>query len=89
MKLFDEIYQHIGERKGTNSSFLLAQAPLSACSNSFRGPSLLDVSVGLDHENKEIIVRLMNVRTGADYSNTAQDMMVGKILDVYPNLRID
>ena len=88
MQILNEIYNDIEKHQGSKSSSIMAQAVLSACATSYRGPSLLSVSVNLDDDNKERIFRLMRIREESDYSNDDQYKMLGKVIGLYPGLEI-
>ena len=53
----------------------LAHAVAGACSQKY-GVSLLRVSVGLDYDNKQLVLRLLDIIREPDYSNAAQDEML-------------
>ena len=55
----------------SSSSYVMANALASACNTNY-GVSLLDASVRLDGENKQLFNRLANIREEPDYCNDAQ-----------------
>ena len=86
MEILNEIYDVIEEHRYSNSSKVMAKAVLSACSCGYDAPPLLAMS-GFDDENKERIFRLINICEQGDFSNAAQDEMIGKVLKLYPELK--
>lgn len=71
MEIIDQVIETI-DGQYSSSSHVLANALASACNSSY-GVSLLDASVRLDGENKQLFNRLANIRQEPDYSNAAQD----------------
>jgi hypothetical protein len=71
MEVIDQVVEKLDEHRGTGSSQVLANALASAC-NSDYGVSLLDASVRLDAQNKQLFNRLANIRQEPDYSNADQ-----------------
>jgi hypothetical protein len=71
MDIIDQVIEKI-DGHCSGSSHVLANALASACNSSY-GVSLLDASVRLDGENKQLFNRMANIRQEPDYSNADQD----------------
>ena len=72
MKIIDKVIAQISEHRFSGSSEYLAMALASACNNHYK-ISMLDASVKLDTENKNLLFELMNIAQQPDFSNDAQD----------------
>lgn len=72
MKIIDKIIEQINEHRFSGSSEYLAIALASACNSSY-SVSLLDASVKLDTESKELFIELINIAQQPDFSNADQD----------------
>jgi hypothetical protein len=72
MKLIQKIIAQIEEHRFSGSSALLASALASACNSQYK-ISLLDASVKLDADNKQLLAELMCIAQQPDFSNAAQD----------------
>jgi hypothetical protein len=75
MKLLEEVKNTIRELGRCKATGTLAHAAASACSQLY-GVSLLRICVGLDHSNKELVLKLFNITNQIDFSNRAQDEML-------------
>jgi hypothetical protein len=72
MEVIDKLIERIKEGGKSSSSTYLAVALASACSNKYK-VSLLDASVRLDRESKELLKLLISIAQQPDYSNADQD----------------
>lgn len=72
MKIIDKIIAQISEHRFSGSSECLAVALASACNSGYK-VSLLDASVKLDTESKQLLIELMNIAQQPDFSNADQD----------------
>jgi hypothetical protein len=57
------------------AAFTVSHAAAAACSQKY-GVSLLRISAGLDYDNKQLVLRLLDIIREPDYSNAAQDEML-------------
>jgi len=85
MYILDKIIDQIEKHKGTKSSYVLAQAVVSACSER-PCPSLLKMAVVLDDDSKDMIIRLLSIVRESDYSNQDQDDACSRIFSLFPEL---
>lgn len=86
MKIIDEVLSTISMHRFSDSSQLMAQALLSACSSRYHAPSCLLASVSLDSKNNARLQRLMRITHEIDFNNTDQDDAIESVLDLFPNL---
>lgn len=73
MLIIDRIIAQIGEHRFSGSSEFLAKALASACNSRYK-VSMLDASVKLDAQSKQMLIELMNIAQQPDFSNADQDM---------------
>lgn len=78
MEILNKIFDIIEAHPKTSSSGVLAKAMASACDSQYT-VSLLDVSVKLDDNGKELVDRLARIAQEADYSNAAQYQAIKKL----------
>jgi hypothetical protein len=72
MKIIDKIIAQVSEHRFSGSSEYLAIALASACNARYK-VSLLDASVKLDTDSKQLLIELMNIAQQPDFSNADQD----------------
>ena len=60
---------------GCKAAGTIAHATAAACSQKY-GVSLLRISAGLDHSNKQLVLELLDITKQSDFSNSAQDEML-------------
>ncbi|WP_296053370.1 hypothetical protein [uncultured Alteromonas sp.] len=71
MKIIEQVKARIEEHRYSGSSEFLAMALASACNSQYK-VSLIDASVKLDAEAKEMIWQLTNIAQQLDFSNADQ-----------------
>lgn len=79
-ELFEKIKKQLEKHPHTDSSVLLANAMASACNSSY-GVSMLECSIILDSDSKELLWGLANVRSLPGYSNAVQDSVLRWLRD--------
>lgn len=72
MQIIDQVIAQIEEHEFSGSSRVLAMALASACNSNY-GVSLLDASVKLDANSRELFFELAQISKQPDFSNADQD----------------
>lgn len=76
MELLEKVKKTITSLGGCKAAGTLAHASAAACSQKY-GVSLLRISAGLDYSNKQLVLELLDITKQDDFSNLAQDEMLG------------
>lgn len=72
MKLLDELKERIVKMGSSTSAGRLARIGASMCHDSYSSVPFLDISVGFDQANRELVKRCLFITDEPDYSNADQ-----------------
>ena len=87
MQILDQALEALERCKHSGAGSLLAGAILSACRHdSYTAPALLDMSVTLDSDNRDIVWGLLCISQQPDYSNDAQRAAAQLVYEWFPAL---
>lgn len=77
MDILEQAKQKIVYLHTCDSAYIIAHAAWSACDHRmYPGPCAMDISSGLDSENREIVFGLQNITNQPDFSNSDQEAML-------------
>ncbi len=77
MEILELVKERITYLSHCSGAYRMAHAAWSACDHrDLPGPSVLEISVGLDEGNKELYFKLCKIITYPDYSNDDQAEML-------------
>tara|TARA_B100002003_G_scaffold38907_1_gene34448 strand:+ start:10165 stop:10422 length:258 start_codon:yes stop_codon:yes gene_type:complete len=80
MKIIERVKARIEEHRFNGSSAFLAMALASACNSQYK-ISLIDASVKLDGEAKDMLWQLANIAQQPDFSNRDQSLALTWLRD--------